>query len=122
MKEPPKHPNKFEHTENIVFFLGFFVLYGFVGGIVGRLLDFSVAKIKGSHDEKLYAAAMILLQIIFNGLFFYLVFRIYRFRFGNVELTFDDWISSTFQGLIFATTLYSVQDQLMVNFKILVPN
>ena len=120
--KPPAHPNKFEHTETLIKFLGYFVLYGFIGGIVGRCIDFSIAKIKGTRDEKLFALLMIILQIVFNGLFFYFVFKIYKFRGGSVELTFDDWISSTFQGLIFATTLYSVQDQLMINFKILVPN
>jgi len=34
-------------------------------------------------------------------------------------MTFDDWISGTFQGLIFATTMYQVQAQLSNNFKLI---
>ena len=32
-------------------------------------------------------------------------------------MTFDDWMGGTFQGLIFATTIYSAQDQLPLNLK-----
>jgi hypothetical protein len=33
------------------------------------------------------------------------------------SMTFDDWIGGTFQGLIFATTVYSAQDQIPFNLK-----
>jgi hypothetical protein len=54
-----------------------------------------------------------------NGLVFYILFTNLHFHspFTGISMTFDDWMSGTYQGLIFATTMYQVQEQISVNFK-----
>jgi len=117
--DPPKHPNAFEHTEQYLPFLSYFVLYGSVGGLIGRIIDYIVAHLQKKED-KWNAIVFIILQIALNGTAFYVLFKTMKFERPSGAMTFDDWISSTFQGLIFATTFYSVQTKLTTNFQILI--
>jgi len=117
--DPPKHPNAFEHTETYLPFLGYFLMYGFLGGVVGRQVDYIVTKIQ-KNDDRLSSFLFICLQIALNGTAFFILFKTLKFNRGGFQMTFDDWISSTFQGLIFATTLYSVQTALTTNFQTLI--
>ena len=117
--EPPQHPNEFEHSEKYVSFILHFIMYGVIGGLLGRIIDHIVAKLQTRYDR--WAAVLfIILQIAMNGTAFFFLFRTMTFTRGKSTMTFDDWISSTFQGLIFATTLYSVQTALTNNFQILI--
>lgn len=113
--DPPKHPNAFEHKESTVNFLSYFLFYGLIGGLIGRVVDFVILKIQKSKG-RFASLGFLALQILLNGLVFLAAFKTILFRNKNDTLTFDDWISSTFQGLIFATTYYSAQDALTKNF------
>ena len=117
--DPPKHPNAFEHTEKYLPFLSYFIMYGCIGGLIGRLIDHIIDSLQKNQD-RLSATLFIILQIALNGTAFYILFRTMTFKRRYIEMTFDDWISSTFQGLIFATTFYSVQTALTTNFQILI--
>jgi hypothetical protein len=117
IKPPPAHPNIFEHTESLPVFLGYFLLYGFLGAFIGRSIDYAVKKIQNGKESKQTSFWSAILQILMNGTIFYLAFKLLLFKRGPNELTFDDWVSSTFQGLIFVTTIYSVQEELTKNIK-----
>lgn len=116
--DPSRHPNKFEHKENFVTFISFFIFYGVLGGVIGRLIDKSISSLKNENDSRLKLTSLFLLQIFINGVFFYIAFQSITFKTKtDSPLTLDDWISSTFQGLIFATTMYSTQNNLYENLK-----
>lgn len=117
--DPPRHPNEFEHSEKYSSFIFFFIGYGIIGGLLGRIIDHVIARLQKKFD-RWSASLFIALQIAMNGTAFYLLFKTIKFERGSVVMTFDDWMSSTFQGLIFATTLYSVQTALTTNFQILI--
>jgi hypothetical protein len=92
-------------------------LYGCLGGIVGHLIDKTTTDLQGSRTSRLQSALFYCVQILLNGLLFYVAFKTITFKQAEGVLTFDDWVGGTFQGVIFATTLYSVQNQLTVNGK-----
>ena len=121
---PPKHPNEFEHTESLIKFFGTYVFYGLLGGVVGRCIDKLIADLQKGRRDRWYSLQYLSLQILLNGIVFYAMFKFIFVRGGVIRLspvegamTFDDWISGTFQGLIFATTIYAAQDQLPYNLK-----
>ena len=117
---PITHPNKFEHTETLFKFMQSFVICGIAGGLVGQLIDRSIVNLQGNRTGWWSAAAFYTLQIVINGVMFYGLFKTIKFTSPEGILTFDDWVSGTFQGLIFATTVYQVQEQISANFKILI--
>ncbi len=122
MSDPPKHANDFENSESIVRFLSYFLFYGFLGGAFGQLIDRGISKLQGDQDGWIHALLFYALQILLNGLVFFTLFKTTHFHSpasGKI-MTFDDWMSSTFQGLVFATTMYQVQDQISINFKRLI--
>lgn len=112
--EPSKYPNAFEQESSFKF-LAYFVFFGLIGGLIGRVVDFIIIKLQ-KRTDRFTSFAFLALQIFFNGLVFLSAFKLILFKNKNESLTFDDWISSTFQGLIFATTYYSAQDALTKNF------
>ena len=76
----------------------------------------------GRFNSVLYSG----FQILLNSIFFYAMFKLVFIKNINglvtlsansKTMTFDDWMGGTFQGLIFATTIYSAQDQLPLNLK-----
>jgi hypothetical protein len=116
-KPPPTHPNSFEHSENYWSFVGYFLLYGAAGAIIGRTIDYIVSSLDNSKTDRLTSFWLVVLQLLINGSLFYLFFQFLLLKRGGNELTFDDWVSSTFQGLIFITTMYSVQDHISKNVR-----
>ena len=114
---PPKHPNDFEHKETFIKFLSYFIFYGFLGALLGRSIDNSIEYLNNEEDSRQKQIGLFFLQILINGIIFFVAFQTLTFKFNNINLTFDDWISSTFQGLIFATTMYSMQNKLFDNLK-----
>jgi hypothetical protein len=114
---PSKHPNAFEHKENVITFLSYFLYYGFLGAFIGRSIDKSLSLLKKNNDSRLKLFGLFLLQILVNGIFFYITFKTIIIKSKTGELTIDDWISSTFQGLVFVTTLYGVQNNIYENIK-----
>lgn len=121
MPNPPQHPNDFEHSESLIKFLGFFLFYGFLGGAIGQLIDRTVSKLQGGLVGWRYGILFYTLQILLNGLAFFILFKTVHFNstYRGHKMTFDDWLSGTFQGVIFATTMYQVQEQISFNFKLI---
>jgi hypothetical protein len=124
VKAPSKHPNDFEHTQNVLEFIGFVVLFGVVGTIVGRVIDKSISSIQGTTgvttgettDSKLTLGLFFVLQMFANAVFLYVGFRSISLR----NLSLDDWISSTFQGVLFVTMCFSVQDNFYANARAII--
>jgi hypothetical protein len=108
---PPKHPNIFEHTEALPRFMLLFVLYGTLGGVLGRITDKAAASIK--PQTRINKALVFLLQLLINSATFYFAFHSIKIQ----KLAVDDWVSGTFQGIIFITTFYTVQEELLANLK-----
>ena len=100
------------------FNLGYFLFYGLLGALVGRTIDKSLAYLKSDTDSKAKVFGLFILQLFINGIFFYTAFKWTTIKSKSGELTVDDWISSTFQGLIFVTTMYSVQNSIYENIKV----
>jgi hypothetical protein len=48
-----------------------------------------------------------------NGLFLFLALKLIKIS----KLSFDDWTSGTFQGIIFLMIFFSVQENLYLNAK-----
>jgi hypothetical protein len=124
VKTPPSHANEYEHTSSILKFFGTYVFFGLLGGVVGRIVDKIVVHAQNGRTSRASSIFFTLLQILFNGIIFFTLFKIVFIRDGiftfistEKTMTFDDWLSGTFQGLIFATTIYSAQDQLPLNLK-----
>ena len=117
---PLTHPNKFQHTESLFKFMQSFLICGLAGGVVGQLIDRTITNLQGNRTGWWTAASFYTIQIVFNGLLFFALFKGIKFSSPEGVLTFDDWVSSTFQGLIFATTVYQVQEQISANFKLLI--
>lgn len=121
---PDKHPNEFEHTESIIKFFATYIFYGLLGGVLGRIIDKIVADLQKGRRDRWYSLLFLSLQILLNGIVFFAMFKLVFVKSGVFRLTvvdgaisFDDWMSGTFQGLIFATTIYAAQDQLPYNLK-----
>ena len=117
--DPPKHSNEFEHREKFITFIAYFLFYGFIGGFIGRSIDYSISMLDNENDSKQKKIFLFGIQLLLNAIFFFLAFRIITFKskIYNYSLSLDDWIGSTFQGLIFATTMYSMQNNLYVNLN-----
>ena len=115
ISNPPKHANVFEHTEGLGWFMFYFMLCGFVGGLVGALINKFVGYWK---PQSRYACLSAFLgQLVMNGLFFWAFFEFLKVQTRSGNLKVDDWIGNTFQGLIFATTFYALQSELADNLS-----
>lgn len=109
--EPPKHPNQFEHVSDFPRFVALFILFASLGAVLGRLIDKSIALIEPkTRAEK---AGLFLFQVFISASMFFLAFRVVKLD----KLFFDDWLSGTFQGIIFITTFYAMQEELFLNLK-----
>lgn len=124
VKAPPQHANEYEHISSTLKFFGTYVFFGLLGGVIGRIVDKFIVHAQNGRTGRANSLFFTLLQILINGIIFFTLFKIVFIRDGiftfiNTEktMTFDDWLSGTFQGLIFATTIYSAQDQLPFNLK-----
>ena len=116
MRDPPKHPHVFEHKQSGPRFIALVVFYGLLGSILGRLIDKGVAAVQGTREATLEIIFFFVLQIFVNALVIYIGFKSLRLH----QLTLDDWISSTFQGVLFVTMSFSVQDNFYANARALI--
>ena len=112
-RAPPKHPNAFEHEQSLVKFVTLVVFFGILGTAVGRVIDLSVSKIQGDDHTKLELFLFFVLQMSLNALVIFVGFKTIVLR----KLTLDDWISSTFEGVLFVTMCFSVQDNFYANSR-----
>jgi len=116
LSNPPKHPNAFEHSEQPIKFIGFVVLYGVIGSILGRVIDKTISKVQGETHTKIEMSLFFVAQMTLNALIIYIGFRTLRLN----TLFLDDWLSSTFQGVLFVTMCFSVQDNFYANARLII--
>jgi hydrogenase-4 membrane subunit HyfE len=105
---PPQHANAFEHTEKIQSFLFMTITFGFAGILLGRFIDKQLQKIDATHP-----IFDTFLQLLINAMLLYFAFKVIKLS----NLSFDDWSSSTFRGIVFLTMFFSVQDNLYTNAR-----
>lgn len=87
--------------------------------MIGRLIDRSVSTLQGANSEtdtKFQLCLYFLLQMFANALVLYAGFKLIKFR----HLSFDDWMGSTFQGVLFVTMCFSVQDNFYANARLII--
>lgn len=113
--EAKLHINLYEHQYPLVAFVGSFVLFAAFGTLSGGLLDKVIVRIQGSKNDKRSCAAYLFVNVLIDGLAFYALFTLKR-----NGMRFDDWLMGTFNGFIFALTLFNAQEKLSQNVQCLV--
>ena len=115
--DPNKHPNFNEHKDSPLKFIYLFVISGlaatFLGGILEKII-FYCLKDGELPDGKWINLFYLFFQLVLNSIVFFLMFRFISFRNKFGTLTFDDWLSGTFQGIIFTATFFSSQTNLPI--------
>ena len=80
---------------------------------LGRVIDKTVSSLQGNEHTKVEKALFFLLQMTVNAILIYIGFKTLRLH----KLSLDDWIGSTFQGVLFVTMCFSVQDNFYANAR-----
>lgn len=117
MSSPNTHPNVNEHYNKPVKFIGLYIISGIIATILGGVIEKLVTYFQKDGElqpGKFNALFYLLLQLLLNGLAFYAMFRLITFSNKFGVITFDDWLSGTFQGIIFTTTFFSSQTNLPI--------
>jgi hypothetical protein len=65
-------------------------------------------------DDKLMNALYLILQLVINACVFYVLMRTVKLSNEYGIITFDDWLSGTFAGIIFTATFFSSQTNLPI--------
>jgi hypothetical protein len=115
LSKEPEHPNEFEHLESFFSFIGYFLLYGTIGSLIGRSIDKLISVLES--DSKIIKTSLFFLQLLINAVVFYVAFKTITLQVGSNKLSLDSWMGATFQGLIFVTNVFSAQSYLYENIK-----
>ena len=114
---PNKHPNVTEHLDTPLKFIGLFLLSGFLasllGGIIEKVITYCI-KDGEIQNGRIINSAYLLLQLSFNAIVFFVLLRTVKFSNKYGFITFDDWLSGTFGGIIFTATFFSSQTNLPI--------
>lgn len=113
---PNQHPNYTEHQEAAFQFIAKFVLSGFLATILGGALEKLISYFQkdGVQTGKFYNILFLTIQLALNSIIFLVLLKFVTFKNKYGKITFDDWLSGTFQGIIFATTFFSSQTNLPI--------
>jgi hypothetical protein len=84
-----------------------------LGGIIEKLISYCI-KDGEIQQGKLINSFYLLLQLLFNAIVLYVFLRTIKFSNRYGVITFDDWLSGTFGGIIFTTTFFSAQTNLPI--------
>lgn len=103
------HTNKFEHRQTLFKFVSSFVFYGFLGNLLGGLLNYCIVKIQGENPKKLNCAFTLLYSLGILGVIFFVALKVKK------GILFDDWLYDTFVGFIFAVTFFNAFQSLSEN-------
>lgn len=109
------HINLYEHAYPLAGFVGTFVLFAALGTASGGLLDKLILQVQGTRTEKGSCAKYLFLNVVIDSIVFYALLTL-----KQTGMRFDDWLMGTFNGFIFALTLFNTQEQLSKNMKCLV--
>lgn len=113
--EAKLHINLYEHRYSLVRFVGTFVIFAALGTVSGGLLDKLMNRIQGTTTDKGSCAKFLFVNVVINGFSLYLLLTLKR-----TGLQFDDWLMGTFNGFIFALTLFNAQEKLTKNMQCLI--
>ena len=114
---PNQHPNYNEHKDSSVSFLVWFVFSGFLATILGGALEKLVTYFQKDgqlQPGKLNNILFLIFQLMLNSIVFILLLKFVTFKNKFGKISFDDWLSGTFQGIIFTTTFFSSQTNLPI--------
>jgi ABC-type methionine transport system permease subunit len=112
---PNQHPNYNEHKNAPVSFVVWFVVSGFIATILGGALEKLVTYLQKDgqlQTGKLYNIFFLTIQLILNSIVFLILLKYITFKNKFGKISFDDWLSGTFQGIIFTTAFFSSQTNL----------
>ena len=109
--EEELHVNVYEHRENVVKFVGLFLIYGVAGVLIGGALDQLIRKAQGPSPGKGSCWAWLFGNLGITGLAFFAALLIKR------GVKFDDWLMGTFGGFIFALCFFTAQSNLSNNMQ-----
>ena len=109
--------NRMEHLRAFGPFVVSLTLFGVLGLLVGGLANYSIVKLQGPVDRQtvpyLDSFWYTLAHIVVLALIAYAGIHL-------VSRTFDDWIWSSFTGMMFWLTFLSSQTRLVTNISVLV--
>jgi len=109
--------NRYEHTRPFLSFVVYLLWFGILGIFVGGLANFAVVKMQGPINRETITISdciwFVLLQVLALAVVAYVGIHV-------VSRQFDDWIWSTFSGMMFWLTLLSSQSRLVTNVSIVV--
>jgi hypothetical protein len=112
---PNQHPNYNEHKNSPVSFVFWFVVSGFVATILGGALEKLVTYFQKDgqlQTGKFYNIFFLTIQLILNSIVFLILLKFISFKNKFGKISFDDWLSGTFKGIIFTTAFFSSQTNL----------
>jgi len=114
---PNEHPNYNEHKNSPFLFILWFVISGFFATILGGALEKLVTYFQKDgqlQPGKFYNILFLTFQLTLNSIVFFLLLKFLTFKNKFGTISFDDWLSGTFQGIIFTTTFFSSQTNLPI--------
>ena len=109
--EKELHTNLYEHRESILKFVGYFVIYGILGVVLGGLLDYFVGKAQGTTPSKIVCGGWLVGLLAINAVVFYVLLLVKK------GIKFDDWMMSTFVGFVFSLCFFTAQSRLASNMQ-----
>jgi hypothetical protein len=112
-----QHANFNEHKDAPFKFIFWFLVSGFIATILGGALEKLVTYFQ--KDGELQTGKMLnifylCIQLALNSIVFYILFTFLQFKKKFGKISFDDWLSGTFQGIIFTATFFSSQTNLPI--------
>ena len=109
--ETELHVNLYEHRENVVKFIGYFLVYALLGVFAGGLMDYLINKGQGSDTSKGSCFWWLVANLTLTGGLFFVLLLVKR------GIRFDDWMLGTFVGFIFSLCFFSAQGNLSKNMQ-----
>lgn len=109
---PNPHSNVDEHKYKFFTFLFSCIITGLLGVIAGgsiqKVMSYIIPNQEIPNDQwKVFA--YLVLQLLFISVFFFVLFHVITLNNILGPITFDDWISGSFQGIFFSLTFFSAQ-------------
>lgn len=108
--------NREEHSFTVLRFVVQLVFFGLIGALVGGLINYSIIKLQGHSPTSTswgHSFWYVFLQLFFISAVAYMSIHF-------ISRNFDDWIWSSFSGMMFWLIFISSQSRLMSNLSILV--
>jgi hypothetical protein len=82
-----------------------------LGGALEKLVTY-LQKDGELQTGRFYNIWFLSIQLLLNSIVFLLMLKFITFKNKYGKISFDDWLSGTFQGIIFTTAFFSSQTNL----------